>query len=213
MLPRYCEKKATQAAVWLLHKEGGRMSHIKLIKLLYLADRQALLSWGRPLTFDWYVSLPHGPVLSFTLDKINTERASAEDSYWHTYISERQSHDVALLCSAPVDHLSPAEEVVLDDIYKEFGRLDQWQLRDSSRRLPEWMDPKAPAYRSPFATFSRRKAFRITTSKTSRTRCMLRPSLMRSHHHRWMSSVRAGLSCYKKHRTPGHIFGSYSQIP
>lgn len=141
-IPRYCEKKATQAAARLLDKEGGRMSHMKLIKLLYLADRKALLSWGRPITFDWYFSLPHGPVLSFTLDKINTERAPAEESYWHTYISERQGHDVALLCAAPIDHLSPAEEAVLDEIYKEFGHLDQWQLRDYSHRLPEWMDPQ-----------------------------------------------------------------------
>ena len=47
------------------------MSYMKLIKLLYLADREALLRWGRPITFDAYVSMDRGPVLSSVLDLIN----------------------------------------------------------------------------------------------------------------------------------------------
>jgi uncharacterized phage-associated protein len=139
---RYREKKTTQAAARFLEKEHGRMSHMKLIKLLYLADRKALLEWGRPITFDWYFSLPHGPVLSFTLDKINTEPAPTEDSYWHKYISQRQDHEVSLLRPAPIDQLSPAEEALLDEIYQQFGHMDQWQLRDYSHTLPEWQDPQ-----------------------------------------------------------------------
>ena len=34
------------------------MSYMKLIKLLYLADREALARWGRPITTDQYVSTP-----------------------------------------------------------------------------------------------------------------------------------------------------------
>ncbi len=36
---------------------GGTMSYMKLIKLLYIVDRQALISWGRPITYDCYMSL------------------------------------------------------------------------------------------------------------------------------------------------------------
>jgi hypothetical protein len=69
----YREPKAAQAAALLLQRAGGTMNHMKLIKLLYLADRRALVQWGRPITFDYYVSMPHGPVLSFTLDRLNDE--------------------------------------------------------------------------------------------------------------------------------------------
>ena len=36
------QPKATQAAARRLKSRGGRMSYMKLIKLLYLADREAL---------------------------------------------------------------------------------------------------------------------------------------------------------------------------
>jgi uncharacterized phage-associated protein len=52
------------------------MAYIKLIKLLYLADREALLRWGRPITTDRHVSMPKGPVVSQIYDLI-TRRARA----------------------------------------------------------------------------------------------------------------------------------------
>jgi len=107
---KFREVKATQAAPRLLELEGGKMSHMKLIKLLYLAERQAILRWGRPITFDWYVSMPHGPVLSFTLDKINDAAPLDGSSYWHRHISERKGYEVTLLGKAPNDQLSRAEE-------------------------------------------------------------------------------------------------------
>lgn len=137
---KYREDKTTQAAARLLQRAGGRMNHMKLIKLLYLAERRALVRWGRPITFDYYVSMPHGPVLSFTLNKLN-EESSDESSYWHSVISERRDHEVRLLGDAPSDQLSRAEEALLDEVYEEFGHLSQWQLRDFSHTLPEWQDP------------------------------------------------------------------------
>jgi hypothetical protein len=39
---------------------------IKLIKLMYLAERLSLQRYGEPLTGDRLVSMPDGPVLSMT---------------------------------------------------------------------------------------------------------------------------------------------------
>ena len=76
------EKKATQAAAYLLRLRGGRMSYMKLIKLLYLADRISLNRRGRPITTDRYVSMDRGPVLSRTLNLITEERDPAAPSFW-----------------------------------------------------------------------------------------------------------------------------------
>ena len=115
----------------------------KLFTLLYLTDRQALLRWGRPLTFDAYVSLPQGPILSATLDKINASVAPEGVSYWHTLISESSDHSVELLQSdtPPRSELSPAEEELLNQIWDEFGEKSDRELRDISHSLPEWQDP------------------------------------------------------------------------
>lgn len=163
---RYREDRATQAAARLLHKSSDRMSHMKLIKLLYLADRRAILQWGRPITFDSYFSLPHGPVLSFTLDRINTEPDPTSPSYWHCYISERHDHEVQLNQPTPSDQLSPAEEALLDDIWAEFGHMTQWQLRDYSHTLPEWQDPQGSAIRIQVRDILRAEGFDETDIKS-----------------------------------------------
>lgn len=138
------EERATQAAARLIQREGGSINHMKLIKLLYVAERRSLLRWGRPITFDWYVSMPHGPVLSFTLDKINEPEPPGGGSYWHRHITERRNHEVALKSPAavPRDQLSPAEEGLLDEVHAELGHMSQWELRDYSHTLPEWRDPR-----------------------------------------------------------------------
>ena len=141
---RFDETRTTQAAARLLHRGGGRMSVLKLVKLLYLTDRTALLKWGRPLTFDTYFSLPQGPILSATLDRINEPVAPEGPSYWHTVISERSGNHVRLLGSdtPPNTDLSPADEELIDRIWAEFGAMSGWDLRDYSHGLPEWQDPE-----------------------------------------------------------------------
>ena len=142
----YREDKATQAAGVLLARHGRRMNHMKLIKLLYFADRAALIKWGRPITFDWYYSLRHGPVLSFTLNRINEDPEPGKVSYWHQFISERREHEVELVQDAPTDQLSKAELELLDMVFAKFGRMNQWQLRDFSHKyFGEWRDPENSA--------------------------------------------------------------------
>ncbi|WP_419167442.1 hypothetical protein [Candidatus Palauibacter sp.] len=52
MYPRYKQAKTTQLAGEFLRLAGGRMSYMKLIKLLYLVDRRSLLERGVPVTYD-----------------------------------------------------------------------------------------------------------------------------------------------------------------
>ena len=144
---RYREDKTTQAAAKLLQREGGRMNYMKLIKLLYLADRAALVRWGRPITMDWYVSMPHGPVLSFTYDKICEAPSSGEPSYWHRFVSPPADYKVELLGEVPDDQLSRAEEDLLTEIWETHGHLDEWKLVDLTHKLPEWRDPKGSSSR------------------------------------------------------------------
>lgn len=144
MALRFDEVKTTQAAARLLSRGGSRMTVRKLVALLYLTDRQALLRWGRPLTFDAYFSLPQGLIPSATLDKINESIAPEDPSYWHTVISERSGQSVELLRSDPPPRaeLSPADEELLDQIWEEFGDQSGRELCDYSRSLPEWQDPE-----------------------------------------------------------------------
>jgi uncharacterized phage-associated protein len=137
---RFNEEKATQTAAYLLRKAGGTMSYLKLIKLLYLVDREALLRWGRPVTTDRFVSMPHGPVVSGIYDLISVGPDQC-CSTWHQHIERCAQYDVRLATDIGVDELSAAEENLLDEIYAVHGSKSKWTLRDETHDLPEWRNP------------------------------------------------------------------------
>ena len=47
---------------------GKKPSQYDIVKSLFLADRQHMNRFGRPITFDNYVALKHGPVPSLSYD-------------------------------------------------------------------------------------------------------------------------------------------------
>ncbi len=146
------EVKTTQAAAHLLKLGGRKMSYLKLLKLLYFVDREALNRWGRPVTFDRYFSMRHGQVLSNTLDLIDDGVPPGEEdkSYWLNHISVPENFDVKLKKEAPTDELSEAEIALIDEIFKKYGHLDKWQLRDLHHKLPEYVDPSGSCVRTEY---------------------------------------------------------------
>src|SRR3974390_3306168 len=138
MVLRFNERRATEAAAHFLRLRGGRMSYLKLIKLLYLLDREALLRWGRPVTNDRYVSMDNGPVVSRIYDLIREDPAPGTDPIWRHYISAPQGYEVALLAKPETDELSRAEEALIDELFEGFGKLNRWELIRRSHELPAW---------------------------------------------------------------------------
>lgn len=121
------------------------MPHLKLIKLMYLADRQAMAESGFSLTGDLVVAMPHGPVLSLTLNYINGDLESSEDG-WESWISDRENHEVAFRPRPAgrdeLDELSPADLDVLARVWQRFGSMSKYQIRDYTHdHCPEWDDP------------------------------------------------------------------------
>ena len=134
------EKKATEAAALLLNLRGGRMHYIKLIKLLYLADREALKRWGFAITTDHYASMDHGPVVSNIYNLIVNE---GHNDFWREYISAPLGeYEVELLQPHASEKLSLAEEKLLREIFNQYGSWNRWALIDQvMHKLPEWSDP------------------------------------------------------------------------
>lgn len=146
-------RKATQVAAYLLWKRGGRMSYLKLMKMMYIAERQFLLQYGERLTGDKMVSMPRGPVLSETYDCFLEGR-----DYWNSWITNPGNYDLALVGSVSVnqndpldtfDELSVAEKNVLDSVFDQFGSSNRWELvrlLHDPEYCPEWEDPNGSSY-------------------------------------------------------------------
>ena len=143
------EQKAAQAAAYFLFRAGKPLSVLKLIKLLYLAERRSFEKFGEPMIGDVLVSMDHGPVLSRTYNHIKGVTRSSKKG-WDYWISDRAGHDLALrhpksLHSPEKDlqQLSDADLGILNEIWMKFGKMDQWKLRDyTHRHCPEWQDPE-----------------------------------------------------------------------
>jgi len=131
-------------AAFLLNLRGGQMHYIKLIKLMYLADREALLRWGAPISWDRYVSMNNGPVLSKVLNLITDDRSKP---VWSNFISAPLGdYEVKLLKVAPTDRLSRAEESLMREIFAQYGHRNRWDLIDNvMHKLPEWQEPNGSA--------------------------------------------------------------------
>ena len=119
------------------------MWYLALLKMLYLADRQALIETGRPITGDRLVALDLGPVVSrtYTLISLGSMPDSGGDD-WYEYVSEARGKKVEGVKADPEkDELSDYEIEVLDDIYDNYGAWDRWALSEWTHTLPEWRDP------------------------------------------------------------------------
>lgn len=139
---RFREDKATQAAALFLELRGGDMSYLKLQKLLYLLDRESLLRWGQPITYDSYVSMNKGPVLSQTLDLITSDDDPEHPSYWRKYISPpRGDFEVGSQAKAPVESLSPAECDLIRELFGKYGKMGRYEIVHFTHTLPEWQHP------------------------------------------------------------------------
>jgi uncharacterized phage-associated protein len=139
------EAKATQAAARLLTLRGGRMSCIKLVKLLYLAEREALLRWGIPITSDRFVSLDIGPVVGRICELAQGEPAPNSARIWRRFISDPEHYEVHLLADPGSSELPARELSLIEEIFEQHGRQDRWSLVEYTRALPEWTYPDGSA--------------------------------------------------------------------
>ena len=139
----FSQTKATHIAAYFLLKNGGDMPLLKLVKLLYIADRESMNQFDLPMTFYRLVAMPHGPVSSQTLDMMN---GFTKCNVWEEFIRDREDHNIGLRKAVIIDdldELSDAEIEILDNIWSDFGSMDQWQIRDfTHEKFSEWTDPK-----------------------------------------------------------------------
>lgn len=139
------QKVAQMAAFFLNQTSEKRMSHLKLMKLLYLAERESIRESGFPMSEDKYVSMPHGPVLSMTLDLMNGN-VESQSNGWEFWVSDKEDHEISLRklfnSLEDLDELSRSELELLQRIWDQFGSMNKWQIRDWTHDYcTEWKNP------------------------------------------------------------------------
>jgi len=133
----------TQIVNLLLKLNHYRLNYTKLIKLLYLADREALIKWDVTITKDNYFSFDNGIVLSDLYDLIKGGGIHEDQCLWNTYfITEGYDLKSIIKDNLPEDELSEREKALLKEISRKYEPYDWRYLAYTVHHsLPEWKDP------------------------------------------------------------------------
>ena len=136
MLIPFAPIKIAQAAGVLLKAEPTkRMGRLRLLKLLYIADRESLVERARPITGDKPVAMDHGPVLSQTYNLIKGRDFASPE--WDKYL-RTEGRDVELIEDPGVGKLTRYEITKLQEVSARFTESDDWTVAEITHAFPEW---------------------------------------------------------------------------
>jgi uncharacterized phage-associated protein len=138
----YNEEKATAVAAFFLEKAGGTLEDLKLMKLMYISEREALRVRGSGITGDRFYSMKNGPIMSHTLDRMTPRDQIDPASVWREHIGLPEQWLIRLIEPYNVEKtLSDAEREILSGVWDKYGALDKWALVNISHGFREWHDP------------------------------------------------------------------------
>lgn len=159
--------KLIHAIAFFASKEIRDLSKLKAAKLLYFADKDHLLKFGRPIIGDVYFCLPYGPVPSLSLNEMN-------DAIDTGSLEEGDEIQADAVCFASVlkvhkpflgghpvfrakngfdsDVFSKSEIASLERVAEQFGTKTAPELIEITHKEVAWMIPnegRTPNGRAP----------------------------------------------------------------
>jgi uncharacterized phage-associated protein len=134
--PFHLEKSIQATAALLATSTARRMSRLRVLKLLYVAERESLKETGRTITGDRVVAMDHGPVLTAIYNLIKGEHADA--SRWNQFFSRDDQHDIQLIAEPGNGKLSRYELSKLSAVAKRFEDANDWDLVEYTHEFEEW---------------------------------------------------------------------------
>lgn len=144
---KFSEKRLV-AIMSYMYKELKTKSipYRKLMKLLYLCDRNMYNSYGVSITNDNYVSMHNGPVLS-TADSLIQLSANKDIEFYFKKYFVKEGKDVVLQKSVENfdddSELSEEEKYIMESVMCIFGEDDEDRLIEFTHTTcSEWKDPQ-----------------------------------------------------------------------
>jgi uncharacterized phage-associated protein len=146
---RFNLEKLVHALAFFSAKGISDLTKLKAAKLLYFADKEHLLKYGRPILGDVYFCLPYGPVPSFALNEMTDALARPEGDD-----SDRSAFERVLAIRRPLwggyprfqlkhgfdsEVFSESELEALEHVAREYGQLSARALVSLTHQEPTWV--------------------------------------------------------------------------
>jgi uncharacterized phage-associated protein len=135
-------RQAAQIAGFFARRNGFRIEKLKLIKLLYLTERESIETRGRPMMYDEYYSLKDGPICTNSLDGLN---GRIDKEIWSRYLDKDRGNvlKASRLVEGELDELSESDRAIVEAIWQKFGWMTSSQIRNwTHRHCREYIDVK-----------------------------------------------------------------------
>jgi uncharacterized phage-associated protein len=140
LTPFHLDKTIQATAALLKTSKATRMSRLRTLKLLYIAERESLKETGRTITGDRVVAMDHGPVLSTVYNLIKGQHADA--ATWDEFMRRDGEHDIQLLRDPGNGKLSRYEIEKISNVAERFEHYNDWALVEYTHSFPEWIKNK-----------------------------------------------------------------------
>ena len=138
------ERTAAQIAARFITKQSGvdTRNYTKLMKLMYLVERESLSRWNKTLTGDLLSWMDMGPVLSGVLDRIRHAPFPKALSSWTEWF-ETDGYELRLVGDPGTDLLAKPVLDLIDGLHERFKDYSYGQLVNHLHRiLPENPHPE-----------------------------------------------------------------------
>lgn len=129
--------KQIQAAAHLVALEGGRIDRLRLLKLLYIADRESLAERGAPIIGGRVAALDNGPLHSDIYEFIKGAHEDAGE--WKKFFTN-DGHVVIATADPGRMELSPFEIDKLTEVSDRLRPHDSWEVAELTHKFAEWIE-------------------------------------------------------------------------
>ncbi len=140
------ERRAARMAVAFIERAGGLIDRTKLVRLMYLAEREAMRRLLLPIIEDEVCATQDDMVLSRT-SRLARADGSTKSADWDAGVVQTP-YGLAVREGAPAaarDGLANDELEAVQRVWDEHGAMGADELaRDVHRRLPEWIEHRPP---------------------------------------------------------------------
>ena len=126
-------------------KSGQKPTQYEIVKTLFLADKKHLNTYGRPITFDNYCAMNHGPVPSLAYDLLKGDATTIKKHGlkklpWTKNKGERTTFRYTVTKACSTDALSPSDEEALSGAWGVIQSLTFSQIRQLTHNDPAYAE-------------------------------------------------------------------------
>jgi uncharacterized phage-associated protein len=137
MFLKFNAEKAVQAAGVLLRQEPGKhMTRLRLLKLLYIADRKSLRETGRPILGSKISAMDNGPLHSDVYNLIKGEHV--QEHIWAKHFANDGPQELRIVDEPPVGLLSKPEIAMLRKVSEMHEQYNDFELSKMTHQFPEF---------------------------------------------------------------------------